>query len=71
MLKYELSLAPRSKFRGVIYLISPSKARGRAVRTISVTVKLEVKLSAEALKAQTSCLFCQRLVTANKMYFSL
>lgn len=68
--RYELSLAPRSQSHGGVYLVSPSKAREGTGRSISVTVKSEVKLSTEAFKAQTSCLFCQYLVTANKTYFS-
>lgn len=70
MLRYDLSLGPRSQGHSVVCLISPSKARGRTVRSMSDTVKSEVKLSAEVFKAQTSYLFCQDLVTAIKMYFS-
>lgn len=68
VLRNEWTLAPRSQGPSAIWPIAPCKARGRIVRSVSAMLKSEVKLFAEACKAQTSCLFCQH--TANKMRFS-
>lgn len=71
VLKNKLILAPGSQGSGVIFVpIARCKARGRTVRSNSTTLKSEVKLSAEACKAQSLCLFWQYLVSANIFFIA-